>query len=337
MGNAGRNLVTRQEALLRKVRRLDLNSLRLYSIVCQRGSIASASLLEPLTASAISKRIRELEEVFGAELLVRTRNGVQPTDLGRTVLDRWSTIDELVTNMLDFENGGRNESEEQSYIVADAVASRFLVFDRLGQLPFAAQAGQVAVVESPALWLPVRFGEMRAGMAVWNSAVGDANATDGDPLLVAGAFPDAGEVHSSQVPFYTAVVRHDHPLATGGAVTSAGLAEFPLALVGGAEGLAASIERSSGRGRCIFAQETWARHLLNALDFLEVAPNPTVLLAPSSATLRLHRYRELVALSIDDVWATQNFNWVLRRDAPSMLRSLAHAIFAGTSTRSVSA
>jgi len=68
-------------------RRYDLTSLELFVAVCDAKSISRAADAESIAASAISKRITQLEDVAGAPLLSRVRSGVVPTRAGVTLLE----------------------------------------------------------------------------------------------------------------------------------------------------------------------------------------------------------------------------------------------------------
>lgn len=65
--------------------RLDLYSLHLFVAVVEEGSIAAAAERELIAASALSKRISELERLLGAELFRRHARGVEPTEAGQTL------------------------------------------------------------------------------------------------------------------------------------------------------------------------------------------------------------------------------------------------------------
>lgn len=67
-------------------RRLDLTSLQLFVAVCELGSIGRAAEREFIAASAVSKRISDLEADVGAPLLYRHARGVEPTPAGQTLL-----------------------------------------------------------------------------------------------------------------------------------------------------------------------------------------------------------------------------------------------------------
>ncbi len=68
-------------------RRLDFTSLEIFVAVCECRSIAQAAELQNITASAISKRISQLEEFAGTPLLIRTHSGVAPTNAGVQLLE----------------------------------------------------------------------------------------------------------------------------------------------------------------------------------------------------------------------------------------------------------
>jgi len=65
---------------------IDPLSLKLFVAIVEEGAIAAAADREHIAASAVSKRIKELEERFGTPLLRRTNKGVVPTDAGVTLL-----------------------------------------------------------------------------------------------------------------------------------------------------------------------------------------------------------------------------------------------------------
>jgi DNA-binding transcriptional LysR family regulator len=69
------------------MRDLDLTTLRLFVAVCVTGNMARAGEQENIVASAISKRLAQLEDTVGAKLLERRRHGVVPTVAGETLLE----------------------------------------------------------------------------------------------------------------------------------------------------------------------------------------------------------------------------------------------------------
>ncbi len=65
---------------------IDPLSLKLFVSIVEEGTIAAAAEREHIAASAVSKRISELEDSFHTQLLRRTNKGVVPTEAGITLL-----------------------------------------------------------------------------------------------------------------------------------------------------------------------------------------------------------------------------------------------------------
>ena len=68
------------------MRDLDLTTLRLFVTVCETGNMRRAGEEANMVASAVSKRLAQLEDTVGAPLLLRKRHGVAPTPAGETLL-----------------------------------------------------------------------------------------------------------------------------------------------------------------------------------------------------------------------------------------------------------
>ena len=69
------------------MRDLDLTSLRLFVTVCDTGNMSRAAEKANMVASAVSKRLAQLEATVGASLLTRRKHGVVPTAAGETLLE----------------------------------------------------------------------------------------------------------------------------------------------------------------------------------------------------------------------------------------------------------
>ena len=72
--------------------RFDLADLSLFRHIVDAGSITHGAERANLALAAASTRIRNMEDALGAALLVRGRQGVQPTQAGRTLLQHARTI-----------------------------------------------------------------------------------------------------------------------------------------------------------------------------------------------------------------------------------------------------
>ena len=73
-------------------RRIDLTSLQLFVAVCELGSIGRAAESEFLAASAVSKRLSDLEAAVDTALLYRHSRGVTPTPAGESLLHHAHTV-----------------------------------------------------------------------------------------------------------------------------------------------------------------------------------------------------------------------------------------------------
>src|ERR1700677_3351555 len=72
--------------------RFDLPDLSLFRHVVEAGSITHGAGRAHLALAAASTRIRNMEDVLGVALLPRSRQGVTPTQAGRTLLGHARTI-----------------------------------------------------------------------------------------------------------------------------------------------------------------------------------------------------------------------------------------------------
>jgi DNA-binding transcriptional LysR family regulator len=70
----------------------DLADLSLFRHVVEAGSITHGAERANLALAAASTRVRNMEQALGAALLVRSRQGVAPTQAGRTLLQHARTI-----------------------------------------------------------------------------------------------------------------------------------------------------------------------------------------------------------------------------------------------------
>lgn len=73
-------------------RRIDLTSLQLFVAVCELGSIGKAAEREFIAASAVSKRLSDLEAALDTPLLYRHTRGVDLTPAGQSLLHHARTV-----------------------------------------------------------------------------------------------------------------------------------------------------------------------------------------------------------------------------------------------------
>lgn len=72
--------------------RFDFTDLSLFRHIVEAGSITHGAARAHLALGAASTRIRNMEDTLGAALLTRGRQGVRPTQAGRTLLQHARTI-----------------------------------------------------------------------------------------------------------------------------------------------------------------------------------------------------------------------------------------------------
>lgn len=93
------------------MRTLDFISLRLFAVVIEHGNIAQASRVNGIAASAISKRISDLEDQLGVALIHRLRDGIKPTAAGQVLYEHVrginSSVDRLQADLSEFTTGER--------------------------------------------------------------------------------------------------------------------------------------------------------------------------------------------------------------------------------------
>ncbi|MBV8335833.1 MAG: LysR family transcriptional regulator [Alphaproteobacteria bacterium] len=93
--------------------RFDLADLRLFLHVVEAGSITHGAERMHLAIAAASTRIRNMEAALGTPLLHRERQGVQPTDAGRTLLHHARVLlqqsERMRSDLAEFAEGIRGQ------------------------------------------------------------------------------------------------------------------------------------------------------------------------------------------------------------------------------------
>jgi DNA-binding transcriptional LysR family regulator len=81
------------------VAHVDITSLRLFASVVEHENIAKAARVNNIAASAISKRISDLEMRLDVSLLYRMKEGVKPTPAGRALFGHAKRVLSVLENM----------------------------------------------------------------------------------------------------------------------------------------------------------------------------------------------------------------------------------------------
>lgn len=90
---------------------LDLRTLQLFVAVVEEQTVAKAAKREHIAASAVSKRIADLEREVKVDLFRRHRTGLEPTPAGHALLHHarmlMRNLAQLETELGDYEQGLR--------------------------------------------------------------------------------------------------------------------------------------------------------------------------------------------------------------------------------------
>lgn len=120
---------------------MDLSLLRSLVIVADAGAITEAAGRLGLTQPALTRRIQQLEQEFGAELLSRSRKGAELTELGRLVerearllIERYDSLKQEVASHSNVEGGTvriGGGATAVSFVLPDAIAEYQRQFPRV--------------------------------------------------------------------------------------------------------------------------------------------------------------------------------------------------------------
>ena len=112
---------------------MDLSLLRSLVTVADAGAITEAAGRLGVTQPALTRRIQQLEQEFGAELLSRSRKGAELTELGRLVerearllIDRYDALKQEVASHSNVEGGTvriGGGATAVSFLLPDAIAN----------------------------------------------------------------------------------------------------------------------------------------------------------------------------------------------------------------------
>ncbi|WP_077003011.1 LysR family transcriptional regulator [Variovorax sp. KK3] len=118
------------------IRQVDLFTLRLFLTAVEEQQIGRAAIRENIAASTATKRIQDLEEIAGIELLERTPKGVMATPAGevlaRHIRAIFGSLDDMRAEIAAFTEGVRGEVTVASArsIIAPFLARELADFSR---------------------------------------------------------------------------------------------------------------------------------------------------------------------------------------------------------------
>ena len=293
--------------------RFDLRDLELFIAVADAGSIARAAERSHTVASAVSKRISDLEENFGTPLIVRSAKGVELTTAGHALLTRARVVLHQAMGLDDEMH--RHASGARGYVRVFANISSIVEF-----LPTELASFTVAHPE-----IHVHLEEHVSSAIA--AAVADGSADVG----IVSELPMISSL--AAVPFRTddliVVLQPSHPLAGHTSIAFADLLGYPFVGLHAGSSLHLLLTRAAEESG---ASPNWRIHVTSFdAACAMVSAGLGVSVVPRAASTPYVRSLALVALPLTDSWATRQLFLCARKEPP--LQGAALLLFEHLRTR----
>lgn len=289
--------------------RFDLTTLRLFVAVIDQGSITKAADQEHIVASAVSKRLSDLETQLGIPLLIRQHAGVVPTPAGESLAQHARSVIHAVDRIPDALSTAAGDESPMLRIWANMTATVGYLLDDLNV--FLSRHPKVKIRLEERLSLPTI------------DAVLDGSADVG----VIGHFQPGDRLQVRpyrRVPLML-VVPPAHPFAGRNEIRFAEILEFDLITL--MEGTAihswaleagARVARKPRLAMEVTSYESM-RKMVQAGLGIAVIPAPNIV-----------PYEDLIgvrAIPLSDSWAAMELNLIFKtasRDAPVLADLIEH-------------
>ncbi|HEY4368055.1 MAG TPA: LysR family transcriptional regulator [Steroidobacteraceae bacterium] len=265
--------------------RFDLRDLELFVAVADAGSIARAAERSHTVASAVSKRISDLEENFGAALLVRGAKGVELTASGHALLVRARVLLHQATQLDD--EMRRHAAGARGYVRVFANISAIVEFLPGALACFAVRHPDIHVhlEEHVSSAIAVAVADNSADFGI----VSELPLIDG---LVTAPFRKDELV---------LVLRPDHPMGKRESVAFGEIAALPFIGMQADSSLHHLLMRAAVEAG---AALNWRMHVTSFdAACAMVAAGLGVSIVPRAATTPYTRSLSLAAVPLTDVWA----------------------------------
>ncbi len=286
--------------------RFDLADLSLFRHVVEAGSITHGAERAHLALAAASTRIRQMEEALGASLLVRGRQGVAPTQAGRTLLQHARAI---------LRQAERLREDLGAY--AGGVAGQIRVLSNTNALTeFLPEALSSFLAEHPhvSVDLEERLSDEIVGMIAEGVA---------DLGIVAGTVDASNlETYPFRKDRFVLVVARSHPLARRAKVTFAQVLKYDFV----------GLDRSSAIQRFLadkaarIGQPLRLRLQLRSFDAIcrLVECRVGIGIVPETTAHRVARNMDIAMVALSDPWAVRELTICIRRlsELPPYAREL---------------
>jgi DNA-binding transcriptional LysR family regulator len=293
--------------------RFDLADLSLFRHVVEAGSITHGAERSHLALAAASTRIRNMEEALGATLLVRGRQGVTPTQAGRTLLQHARTI---------LRQTERLREDLSAY--AGGLAGQIRVLSNTNALTeFLPEALSSFLAAHP--HVSVDLEERLSDEIVGQIAEGVAD------LGIVAATVDVSELET--YPFrkdrFVLAVAQDHPLAKRSKVAFADVLRHDFVGLDRASALQRFLADKAART----GQPLRLRVQLRSFDAVcrLVECKVGIGIVPETTARRVSRTMAIKAVALTDAWAARELTICIRRfsELPPYARQLVEHLRAG--------
>src|SRR5213078_2775692 len=274
--------------------RFDLTDLNLFRHVVEAGSITHGAERAHLALAAASTRIRNMEQTLGAALLVRSRQGVTPTQAGLTLLQHARAI---------LRQAERLREDLGAY--AGGLAGQIRVLSNTNALTeFLPEALSSFLAAHPhvSVDLEERLSDEIVGLIA--EGVGDLG-------IVAGTVDaSALETHPFRKDRFVLVVARDHALAKRAKIAFAQVLDYDFVGLDRASALQRFLaEKAEPIGRSLRL-----RVQLRSFDAVcrLVECNVGIGIVPESTARRVQRTMAIAIVELTDPWALRDLTICIR-------------------------
>ena len=293
--------------------RFDLADLGLFRHVIEAGSITQGARRANLALAAASTRIRNMEDTLGAALLVRSWQGVVPTQAGRTLLQHARSILAEAERLREDLGAYAGGLAGQIRVLSNTNALTEFLPEALSS--FLAAHPQVSVD------LEERLSDEIVGLIAEGVA---------DLGIVAGTVDAASlETFPFRKDRFVLVVARDHPLAKLTRTAFAQVLDYDFV----------GLDRSSALQRFLadkaarVGQPLRLRIQLRSFDAVcrMVECNVGIGIVPETTAHRVSRSMAIAVVALADAWALRDLTFCVRRlrELPPYARRLVEHLRAG--------
>jgi DNA-binding transcriptional LysR family regulator len=274
--------------------RFDLTDLSLFRHVVEAGSITHGAERAHLALAAASTRIRNMEEALGAALLVRGRQGVTPTQAGRTLLQHARAI---------LRQAERLREDLSAY--AGGLAGQIRVLSNTNALTeFLPEALSSFLATHPhvSIDLEERLSDEVVGLIA--EGVGDLG------IVAATVDASALETYPFRKDRFVLVVARDHPLAERQKIAFAQVLDHDFVGLDRASAIQRFVADKAARA----GQPLRLRVQLRSFDAVcrLVECNVGIGIVPESTVRRVAKTMAIAAVTLTDPWAVRDLKICVR-------------------------